>query len=443
MQKKQRRILPKLKIFVILALLFWASPPCLMALDLPVNEIPDDVSIRRKVFDSWFIETPSNVLAKNRLLEMLPNGEEIELRSERMRDEFAIVLAREYRGAFPGWAQGSWVITRNIRDGNLSRIRIFPRSDPYIYIQFQGMDSGRSSMDVVAYDAYLAQSISVPMNLERLLTAPLHDVLQAADNRDLFRYFEPKSEDYSSIRTLIARVRRFLPGLSYNDDGAISEAGDYVFINSLMPQTENQGLNCSGFAKWLIDGIMRPITGKRLSIPMLKQPYGERGSSFTEPYEPSRDPFFGLDWIRNLASTVNSSLKSPAFSGLKDIEVEQCPFSNIIARDGGTSRTAPYTGFLPDAGFSVKGLPALLYTLAINEPGTIYLGAVNNELPPKPRMRQYFHIAAFLPYFDERGAFHVVVFESAAETNFNRFVTRYPGHYVNLVRIPVETTFNP
>jgi hypothetical protein len=73
-------------------------------------------------------------------------------------------------------------------------------------------------------------------------------------------------------------------------------------------------------------------------------------------------------------------------------------------------------------------------------------------------MRQYFHIAAFIPYFSENGVFHVAVFESAAATSISAFRNRYPliekieegemrlypnGHYVNLVRLPVEDVFEP
>jgi hypothetical protein len=180
-----------------------------------------------------------------------------------------------------------------------------------------------------------------------------------------------------------------------------------------------------------------------MPINTLKQLYGERGSSLTAPFEPVRDPFFGLDWTRNLAATAASTVKSPAFAVLDEIEVRKSPFSQIIVRGHGASRTAPYTGFLPDAGFAVNGLPALLYTLAIDEPGTIYLGAVNAELAPKPRMRQYFHVTALLPYFDEYGSFHVVVFESAAETSFSRFVARYSNNYINLVRLPAGIAFEP
>jgi hypothetical protein len=420
-----------------------SCPVSLTARDLPLREITDDSGIRKNLFDEWFVETPRRVLAKSGRLEALPDGGRIEVRSERLEDEFSIVLARERGGAFPGWAQGSWVITRSVEDGGLLRIRLFPRSDPYTYIQFLPLDVERSLMEVVVYNAYLAQSVNTPLSLERLLTAPLEDVLRVEDNKALFRYFEPYTEDYAGVRALISRVRRLLPGLSFAADGALDEGGDYVFIKTLLPQTENPGLNCSGFAKWLVDGLLRPVSGKRLSINMLKQAYGQRGSSLTTPFEALRDPFFGLDWIRNLAAAAYGTLRSPSFAVLEEIEVSRCPFSRLILRKAGKTREEAYTGFLPDAGFDINGLPALLYTLAIDEPGTIYLGAVNNELAPKPRMRQYFHLAAFFPYFDESGVFHVVLFESAAETSFNRFVARYPGHYINLVRIPAETSFDP
>jgi hypothetical protein len=58
-------------------------------------------------------------------------------------------------------------------------------------------------------------------------------------------------------------------------------------------------------------------------------------------------------------------------------------------------------------------------------------------------LRQYYHIAVLVPYFNERGTFQVAVFESAAETSFAGFRTRYPGQFVNLVRVPVDGAFDP
>jgi hypothetical protein len=185
-------------------------------------------------------------------------------------------------------------------------------------------------------------------------------------------------------------------------------------------------------------------------------------------WEEWRDPFFGLDWIRNLAARVGTTLYSPSFGTLKEIEVRHEPFSQIILRGKRNSVIYAYPGFLENAGYGIEGLHALLYTLAIDEPGKFYLAAVNNERGPlsspenprgTPRMREYFHVAALIPYFNERGAFQIVVFESAAETSFNALRSRYlwlreevvdgelkifpNGPHINLVRVPVETTFDP
>jgi len=89
--------------------------------------------------------------------------------------------------------------------------------------------------------------------------------------------------------------------------------------------------------------------------------------------------------------------------------------------------------------------------LAIDEPYSFYLAAVNRERnnPESrqftPRLREYFHIAALIPYFDELGVFRIVVFESAEETSFEAFRTRYgrSEHHVNLVKVPVVTRFDP
>jgi hypothetical protein len=281
---------------------------------------------------------------------------------------------------------------------------------------------------------------------------PVEETLSLAGNKFPRRYFDPDPANYRDVRSFIAGVREHLPALHFVDDGAMDEEGNYVYINTLEAQPGPGGLNCSGFVKWVVDGLLRPLTGERLSIGPLKEPLGQRGSSFTEPWERIRDPFFGLDWTRQLASRAMTAFRSPAYGGLEEIEVRDQPFSQIIVREKDAVSVNTYPGFLQDAGFEFEGLHPLLYTLAINEPGRIYLASVNNEIGPptteenprgRPRMRQHFHTAVLVPWFNEYGIFQVTVFESAEETSFTNFKTRYPGHAVNLVRIPVETAFRP
>jgi hypothetical protein len=411
-------------------------------LDLPSAKIQDDSSLRISLVQSWFKEAPPRTLANRSFIHTLPGGGRIQVRIEDGTREFGIVLARELNGTFPGWAQGSWILTRRKDDGGAVRIRVFLRSDPYTYVQFRPAGNDKSQMDVVLYEAYAARSLPVAIPFDRLLVIPVEEALTAAGSAFPRRYFDPHTEDYRDLRALISAIRERLPGLSFRDDGAIDERGRYVFIKTLEEQTGEKGLNCSGFAKWVVDGILRPVTGRLLPIPPLKAAFGERGSPFTEPYEDIREPFFGLDWTRNLAARANSVLRSPGYGVIEEIEVRRAPFGSVILRgEGGGVRSFP--GFLLNAGFGIEGIHPLLYTLAIDEPGRIYLASVNNEIDPAPRMRRHFHVAVLIPYFNETGNFQVALFESAAETSFSRFKTRYPGHYVNLVRIPVEGKFNP
>jgi hypothetical protein len=258
-------------------------------------------------------------------------------------------------------------------------------------------------------------------------------------------------------------VRANIGGLQFADDGAINQNGAYALIatGALQPAAgkdpsgnDYPGLNCSGFAKWLIDGILEPETGKLLTIADLKKPFGTRGSPFSAPYE-SLDPFFGLDWTRNLASIANSTLIAPQFGKIEEFEVRSAPFSSLLPENGDGELAENWPGWLKDVGFNVEGLKPLLYTLAIDHPDRFYLAAVSSEsyaptTPTNPRglpmLRRYFHVTALVPYFNEHGNFRVVVFESAAETNFTAFQKRYETKKyldaaVNLVSIPLSGSF--
>lgn len=432
----------RMKCFAPVAMLCLLVPVLAGALDAPSAKVQDDSALRISLVQPWFKEAPGRVLGGRSFIHTLPGGGRVQVRAEAGQEEFKIVLARERDGAFPGWAQGSWVLYRAMEDGALLRIRYFPRSDRNTYVQFRPFDSGKSHLDVMVYDAYAARSLPVPLAFERLLTVPVEEALRLAGAMFPRRYFDPRTEDYREVRRFAAAVREALPGLNFRDDGAIDEAGRYVFINDGSLQEGTPGLNCSGFAKWLVDGLLRPVTGQLLSIDALKAAFGERGSSFTDVYERARDPFFGLDWTRNLASQANAALRSPVFGELREIEVQEAQFASVVVRSREGAVIRSYPGFLSQAGFGAEGLQPLLYTLAIDEPGRIYLASVNTELTPRPLMRQHFHVAALVPFFDEGGDFKVLVFESAEETSFSRFNSRYPGHYINLVRIPVVSSWS-
>jgi hypothetical protein len=431
--------LPRLFLFLLLL----SAPALVPAADVPSRKIEDDSSLRLSLRDFWFTEAPARVMERPSFIHTLPGGGRVQVRSQTGRNEFAVILAREQNGAFPYWTQGSWMLTRRRDDGRPLRIQVFLRSDPAVYVLFRPRDRTGCFMDVVVYGSYIIHSLPLPLPLERLFLLPVEEVLRLAGASFPRRYFDPLPGDYGDLRRLISQVRPRLPELEFRDDGAIDEGDQYVFIKTLEAQEGRGGLNCSGFVKWMIDGVLQPLTGELLPIRPLKAAFGDRGSSFTAPYEALRDPFFGLDWTRNLSARVNTVLRGEGYGTLREIEVREIPFASLLAPGETTGTPRPYSGFLPNAGFAIEGLEPLLYTLAIDEPGYMYLASVNTEMNPSPRMRQHFHVAALVPYFTESGAFRAAVFESAAETALDRFISRYPGHHVNLVRVPVEGVFNP
>jgi hypothetical protein len=454
----------------LLIFLFFSNLTSVCSLDLPVSRIPDDSLLRISLRESYFTDSPNRVLARRTTAEHLASGEVVEVSVVEGREEFMVILSRELvrgriatdnnpaverrgTGQFPGWAQGSWMLTRRKDTGAGVLIRIFLRSDQFTYIQFRPFGNDKSHMDAVLYGGYIVRSVPIAVPFERLYTMQLNDILRLAGNNFPRKYFEPNPAYYRNSRRFVAQVREQIGGLRYVDDGAIDENGNFVFINTLEHQSSAlPGVNCSGFAKWLIDGILRPVTGARLPISPLKAPFGERGSSFTENWEERRDPHFGLDWIRNLAAEANGILRSPSYSTLEEFEVRTDNFSLVIVSENRNFVTQSYPGFLEDAGYGVEGLHALLYTLAVDDPFSFYLAAVNTEigapvtqdnLRGSPRLRQYFHVAALVPYFDEHGVFRVAVFESGTESSFTGFRSRYPGHFINLVQIPIPSAFDP
>lgn len=412
------------------------------AVDLPSANIPDDSALRSSILDSWLQAAPSDVLKKKSEIHQLIGGGNVEVRVEKGKDEFMVVLAREHEGKYPSWSQGSWVLYRRYSDGAPTRVRVFLRSDPYTQVQFRPDASGRTLLDVSAYGAFMVRSALVSQRFDRLLVLPLERVLAAAGAGFPRRYFDPNPDDYADVRELRGSIRARLGELSYADDGAFDAEGKAVFIETLAPQAQNAGLNCSGFAKWVVDGILRPVTGRRLGIEELKTPYGDRGSSFSEPYEDVLDPFFGLDWTRNLACAAAKTTRGGGASTLAETEVRSSPVVSLRV-SGDPSSQRSYLPYLPDVGFAMEGLKATLYGLAVDEPGRIYLAAISTEMGDKPRLRRYFHVAVFLPLFEEDGTFSIAVFESAVETKFDSFIARYPLMHANLMRVQVEDRFDP
>jgi hypothetical protein len=283
-------------------------------------------------------------------------------------------------------------------------------------------------MEVFLFGVPVARRAQLPVTFSSLLTAPFARVVeltQALVRWDLLLWWgEPSSDRHQE--EVIGRVRSALGRLREADDGALDEEGRYVRIADGSLQGPGGGLNCSGFAKWVVDGFYGPLAGGRsLAVAGLKQKHpGLRGNRWSERYEQSRDPYFGLDWARNLASAL----------GRAHGEAGNGPESSDVRR-------LEYLEYREDVGFPVEELELALFLAAARDPGSFYLGSLNRELPGlpgQPVLRQHYHLAVFLPFFSTGGVFRVAVFDLTRESSLADLRRRFAGHFVHLQRLPAR-----
>jgi hypothetical protein len=271
----------------------------------------------------------------------------------------------------------------------------------------------------------VARRAQLPVTFGSLLTSPFARVVQLT--RPLVRWElllwrgEPEADRHQG--EIIQRIRSALGRLRDADDGAMDEVGRFVRIADSSQQGPAGGLNCSGFAKWVVDGFYGPLAGGHYTeVTELKRRHHElRGNAWSERYEEARDPYFGLDWARNLASALGRAYG----------EAEGGPESSDV-------RHLEYLEYREDVGYPVEELELALFLAAEREPGSFYLGSLNREmagLPGQPVLRQHYHLAVFLPYFTAGGEFRVGVFDLNRESSLEDIRSRFAGHFVHLQRL--------
>jgi hypothetical protein len=336
---------------------------------------------------------------------------------------------------------GSWALSRRLSDGRPESIRIYPVRDSSIWITLRpdGADpeTGRALLDFTIRGKLACRNVTVGIPFIRLYTTPLATIVSLTKNAVPWRLLSPDPHAYYDVAAAVPLVRAGLPSLVSIDDACFNEDAEPVYISDGQLQDPSTviakaaagknrdaiigGVSDAGFVKWIVDGIIRPRTGSGLKIAALKGEETEDGA-----------PPFHLAWTRNLASAVVSmesgrTLK-PDSSGV-DVKIDRL------------AGASPYS---LNIGYRVADLEAMLYYLAVTEPGNLYLGAVS-ALEPDGVTRTFRQCAAFFPWFDETGEFTVSVFESAREEPLDDFVASNRAGWVNLVRVrvPSQGYFEP
>lgn len=419
-------------------------PP--LAGDRPVETMVESDDIRKKLWDELIAAPRAQaIVAKPQKSQNSWGTWSVSVESN--ASAFYIVFSPWRADTWPIYAQGAWVIKRARSDGSYIQAKVFLRSDAGTFARIYPAGS-RSRIDIIAYGGVLYREVPVNLPFEELLRSPFSRIRELTADIIDWSLFSPDPALYRSLVTLTSAIRERLPVLRYADDGAIDADGRSIFIATHQDQPSPAGLNCSGFAKWLVDGIIHPISGTYLSIASLQEQMKVwRGATLEKNYEVSNDAFFGLDWSRALAASLWGTLY-PSISDDSPLsnDVREAPFALRVRDSDPINGGSLYESFpdnFDDAGISLAGLKATLFVLASREPGRFYLAAFNARDRAPPYIRRYFHVAAIFPYFDDDGIFKVAVFESAAETSLQRIVADTDYELVKLIRMPSASRFNP
>ncbi len=393
--------------------------------------LPENWEARSAMRDTIFTSVRDASARRPAVLDQQSGAAKVSFQVQVQADALYLVFANQEGKDFPIAGAGTFIIKRSLRDGSVLQAKLFLQNDPGCYLRLFP-EGDRTMMDAVLFNEPFQSRIALPVPLESLLTSPAARIIELSRTSvDWQLLLAPRQgEGDRRVARIVDDLRARLPGLRDMDDGAMDDAGTMVLIANGTPAGTG-GFNCSGFAKWVVDGFFAPLAGHPMGIAPLKARDAGIAKTWSMRFEEIYDPYFGLDWSRGLAKSV-AQRRSGAAPTDEQVDV----------RDG---QRVPY---VTDAGYPVPSLQAVLYFLARAEPGVMYIGSVNAASAlagPQgiPTLRQHHHVIVLFPWFDAQGAFRVNVMERNVESSLASLQRRYGSEYVHLVRVPTEGEFSP
>lgn len=444
----------------------------------PLDQIPDSAEIREAITASWFSAPIEKVIKKAPELHTDSKGNTFTVSgkyAEDSRNIYTISIVPHLTDySFPEHnliPQGTWILYRRVDTGAPLSIKIYPRENPALSISLrpasQKAYGGKSFIDICLFNAYVRKDIAIGVPFETLYHISLlrlKSLSQAIIPWDLFN----PPRDNSSVKTMSRIVENLRYHLVRLKDGCFDHDGKPVHISSSQPQTEAEitasmnidqirseiigGVDSAGFAKWIIDGMIRPIAGQGTVIEALKRETDAPKTHFIRPYLDTENVFFGLDWIRNLgAAALSLNLNRTVYPDSSGLDVNSCPFAltgaaipiNTNAKTGLLKQPA-FLGYQRYAGYQISYLLPLLYYFTLVEPDHFYLACVST-VSSATELRMYDRVVVFFPYFDGWGEFHVDIYENSERIPIAEFIEKNKDAYAALVRVraPEAGLFNP
>ncbi|WP_428770203.1 hypothetical protein V1L52_12915 [Treponema sp. HNW] len=415
---------------------------------------------RKELVDTWFKAEAESVKTKEPRLIQNETGDYFLVRQEEENGELQIIVAPLVRQkvllktnngdasaiagtededtssseiwveTWPKDAPGSWILYRDSLSGKALRIRCYFVQDTKVYVEFSPGPE-RSYADFIIFGASAAGRVPVPLPFEQLYVMSFDELLHITRYTLPWNYTRVFLHSYNDIMQMTGMIRSLLPSLQKTGFAADKNAS-------------------IDFLKWIVDGLVKPLTGaviapEKLKINTVEGPKDEnpklRGSASAH----SEENFGSLNAIRNMAAAAISARTGIVYhynnSGA-DVKTEAFSYYTD------TSGTARSAGFSANSGYPVEMLKPLLYVLGVTEAHRFFLGAVRQSAQSDGaeetvRRPVFTEAAAFFPWFDRRGRLQVSVFEKGREYTLDEFIEKYRGSFVFLVRVKASMEFYP
>ena len=417
-----------IKIFLIIFTLLPASLLFSVDSDSGDKIIPDNYEVRREFRNIIFGTNSEIEKQKISVSESFLTGKLVRFSVLNKESAYYFLFINGDLESFDAVSPGTYIIKRNKQTGQIEQIKIFLKKAKDTYIKIT-REKGKTLFEMMFYGSGIYRDIVIPVGIDELVLSPFDRIVELSGYMVDWSFINSRfdAEENRKLENISSRITDRLSSLADSEDGAQDENGDFIFIETMSRQNGSSGFNCSGFVKWICDGLYYASERKLMDVKALKKKnIDKRATLLNSILEDDRDPYFGLDWTRNIAIKI---------SGLR-------PEENKVPDPGSVDlRDYPFSRYINDRGYPVSDLKSIMYYSAVKEPGYFYLASVNGDFGSDPVLRQHFHVAALFPLFSYSGEFSPAVFERNRKTDIDDFINRYRNNYIHLVKIRADNAY--
>ncbi|MGL4986492.1 MAG: hypothetical protein ACRC5H_05055 [Treponemataceae bacterium] len=409
-----------------------------------ILSIQDSSDIREKIFPTWLSISVPELLEKSEEFHYNKEGQIFKVSRIDYGPEVALtIVPRQKDSSFDQKAAGSWHLYRDKLTGEITKIMYFFQAENEVFVQIR-KGSTKNFADMIIFGAYAAHNVPIGITMNSLVTKSFSFFYQLTKSTLPWDYVQITRHDYFSIIQMINAVRENLYLFEFIDDAAYDKASYPIHLSDHTPRTDapsRLGVNSKGFLKWLVDGLILPITGKNTEVLQLIYKESDiqqiQDISQTNSDKEKND---ALKWTRSLATETLLSTSQRIQVQNTHIDVRSNFFSRFTNEEGKFKGSISY---VEDVGYHADIILPLMYVLAAKEPNSFFLASLKKNVEDTQEFPYSEDTTSFFPYFDSQGHFQLVIFKNGTEVSFEDFFQANKNNFIHFTRIKAGERFIP